>query len=114
MQRHILSATRPLPRKIIAWSTAAAVLGVLSLLLLVSPHRAHSQPPDGFTITKVAGAEREPLRLSWPALEAVLEEPSGLTFDDDGNLYITEHNRHVVWRLDDSGVLTLELPAMAG
>ena len=106
MQRHILSATRPLPRQIIAWSTVAAVHGVLALLVLVSAHRAHSQPPDSFSITTVAGAEREPLRQTWPALEAVLEEPSGLTFDDDGNLYITEHNRRVVWKLDDSGVLT--------
>ena len=105
MQHHHLTAMRPLPRQIVAWSTVA-VHGVLALLLLVYPHRAHSQPPDSFTITTVAGAEREPLRLTWPALEAVLEEPSGLTFDDDGNLYITEHNRHVVWRLDDSGVLT--------
>ena len=105
MQHQHLTAMKPLPRQIVAWSTVA-VHGVLALLLLVSPHRAHSQSPDSFSITKVAGAEREPLRLSWPALEAVLEEPSGLTFDDDGNLYITEHNRHVVWRLDDSGVLT--------
>ena len=105
MQHHHLTAMKPLPRQIVAWSTAA-VHGVLALLLLVSPHRAHSQSPDSFSITTVAGAEREPLRLTWPALEAVLEEPSGLTFDDDGNLYITEHNRHVVWRLDDSGVLT--------
>ena len=105
MQHHHLTAMKPLPRQIVTWSTVA-VHGVLALLLLVYPHRAHSQPPDSFTITTVAGAEREPLRLTWPALEAVLEEPSGLTFDDDGNLYITEHNRHVVWRLDDSGVLT--------
>ena len=105
MQHQHLTAMKPLPRQIVAWSTVA-VHGVLALLLLVSPHRANSQPPDSFTITTVAGAEREPLRLTWPALEAVLEEPSGLTFDDDGNLYITEHNRHVVWRLDDSGVLT--------
>ena len=96
---------KPLPRQIVAWSTVA-VHGVLALLLLVSPQRAHSQPPDSFSITTVAGAEREPLRLTWPALEAVLEEPSGLAFDDEGHLYITEHNRHVVWKLDDSGVLT--------
>ena len=96
---------KPLPRQIVAWSTVA-VHGVLALLLLVSPHRAHSQPPDSFSITTLAGAEREPLRLTWPALEAVLEEPSGLAFDDEGHLYITEHNRHVVWKLDDSGVLT--------
>ena len=96
---------KPLPRQIVAWSTVA-VHGVLALLLLVSAHRAHSQPPDSFSITTVAGAEREPLRLTWPALEAVLEEPSGLAFDDEGHLYITEHNRHVVWKLDDSGALT--------
>ena len=106
MQHHLLTTTKPLPRQIIAWSTVAAVHGALALFLLVAAHQAHSQPPDSFTITTVAGAEREPLRQTWPALEAVLEEPSGLTFDDDGNLYITEYNRHVVWRLDDSGVLT--------
>ena len=105
MQHQHLAAMKPLPRQIVAWSTVA-VLGVLALLLLVSPHRAHSQSPDSFSITTVAGAEREPLRLTWPALEAVLEEPSGLAFDDEGHLYITEHNRHVVWKLDDSGVLT--------
>ena len=105
MQHQHLTAMKPLPRQIVAWSTVA-VHGVLALLLLVSPHRAHSQSPDSFSITTVAGAEREPLRLTWPALEAVLEEPSGLAFDDEGHLYITEHNRHVVWKLDDSGVLT--------
>ena len=105
MQHQHLAAMKPLPRQIVAWSTVA-VHGVLALLLLVSPHRAHSQSPDSFSITTVAGAEREPLRLTWPALEAVLEEPSGLAFDDEGHLYITEHNRHVVWKLDDSGVLT--------
>ena len=106
MQHHPLTAMKRVPRQFAAGLTVAAVHGVLAILLLVSAHRAHAQPPDSFSITTVAGAEREPLRHTWGALEAVLEGPSGLAFDDDGNLYITEHNRHVVWRLDDSGVLT--------
>ena len=106
MQSSPFHSFKPPPRHSVAQSAAIAFHGVFAVLLLVSPSRLLSQPPDSYTITTVAGTEREPLRHTWPALEAELEEPSGLAVDDDGNLYITEHNRYVVWKLDASGTLT--------
>ena len=90
----------------LAKSTAVAAHGVVALVLLTALSPVHAQPPDSYTITTVAGADRLPIAASAPALETVLEEPSGLTFDDDGNLYITEFSRFVVWRLDASGTVT--------
>ena len=106
MQRDPFNSTKPFPRRIVARSAALAFQGVFATLLLVSPARVLPQPPDSYTITTAAGVEREPLRLTLPALEADMEEPSGLAVDDDGNLYVTDYNLHVVWKLDDSGTLT--------
>ena len=105
MQRNPFHPAKRFPR-FVAKSGLAFLHGAVAVLLLVSPSRLQPQPPDSFTITTVAGVEREPLADSVPALEAVLEEPTALVFDDDGNLYITDFDSLVVWKLDASGVLT--------
>ena len=105
MQRNPFNSTKRFPR-FIAKLGVASLHGTVAVLLLVSPSRLQPQPPDSFTITTVAGVEREPLGDSVPALEAVLEEPTALVFDDDGNLYITDYDTLVVWKLDASGMLT--------
>ena len=96
----------PFLGRAVASLAALAAQGVVSLVLLTALSPVLAQPPDSYTITTVAGADRDPIADSAPALETVLEVPSGLAFDDDGNLYITEFSRFVVWRLDASGTLT--------
>ena len=103
--RSFRSLTSALGR-LVAKSAAVAAHGVVALLLLAALPPLHAQPPDSYTITTAAGAARAPLADSAPALETVLEEPSGLVVDDDGHLYITEFSRFAVWKLDESGTLT--------
>ncbi len=106
MNHHPFPSTTPFRVRAVAKWAANAAFGVLAFVLLAALIPVHAQPPDSYTITTVAGADRDPIADSAPALETVLEEPSGLAFDDDGNLYITEFSRFVVWRLDASGTVT--------
>ena len=106
MNHHPVRSKTPFLGRAVARLAALAARGVVALVLLTALSPVLAQPPDSYTITTVAGADRLPIADSAPALETVLEEPSGLAFDDDGNLYITEFSRFVVWRLDASGTVT--------
>jgi DNA-binding beta-propeller fold protein YncE len=41
-----------------------------------------------------------------PATEAALNDPSGIDFDGEGNLFITCHNNSVVRKVDENGTIT--------
>jgi sugar lactone lactonase YvrE len=41
-----------------------------------------------------------------PAIEATLQEPVGICFDAEGNLYFADRDNHAVRRVDRSGIIT--------
>ena len=69
-------------------------------------HRVRRIDPSGI-ITTVAGTGAQDYRGDGgPATDAGLRQPSGLTFDAAGNLYIADRQNHAVRRIDPSGIIT--------
>ncbi|MDE0104869.1 MAG: hypothetical protein OXN89_21030 [Bryobacterales bacterium] len=69
-------------------------------------HRVRRIDPDGI-ITTVAGTGKQGDRGDGgPTVEALLDGPSGLATDRDGNLFVSDWGNHRVRKIDRAGVIT--------
>ncbi|HET9532192.1 MAG TPA: hypothetical protein VFQ92_17665, partial [Blastocatellia bacterium] len=58
-------------------------------------------------ITTLAGGGSAPFKDRGPASEAILEGPSGVAVDDEGNIYIAAFLAKRVFKIDTDGILTV-------
>lgn len=85
---------------------------LLGRVLAISP---------GGTLTTVAGGGTTPVAAAadvapegTPANELLLDEPMSVAVTDDGTLYITDQNSHVIFRLDSDGGLEAVIADVGG
>ncbi|MBX7080128.1 MAG: hypothetical protein K1X88_13110 [Nannocystaceae bacterium] len=72
-------------------------------------HRVRAFDPDSGTVETVVGsgedgAKAKELDDGLEALQTALSRPTGITFDPDGYLYVSDTNNHVVRRVNLEGV----------
>ena len=71
-----------------------------------SDHRIRKVDSSGF-ITTIAGTGASKFGGDGgPAVDAQLSSPTGMTVDDEGNLYIADYNNRRIRKVDSSGVIT--------
>ncbi len=85
---------------------------LLGRVLAISP---------GGTLTTVAGGGTTPVAAAadvapegTPATDLLLDEPMSVTVADDGTLYITDQNSHLIFRLDSGGGLETVIADVGG
>jgi len=69
-------------------------------------HRVRMVDKEGIIHTVAGTGKASYSGDGGPATEAALNDPSGIDFDGEGNLFITCHHNHLVRKVDENGTIT--------
>lgn len=76
-------------------------------VIRLTPAQKHQQLPSSWTVTVVAGTGKCGYSGDGgPATSAMLDNPAGIAFDSNGNLYIADTDNHRIRRVGADGIIT--------